>query len=131
MWIFLSDSFFSIVEDARTGKLWVRARQKGDIARVFPGYRERHTPAADYSYRILVHRNVVAKKIAAEVRKIEYPNFKDSVLDESRHWAYLQVWTAMFEWARHRRPWLRKPILDDIPEVGEEWFKRARLVEPK
>lgn len=96
MWIFLSEAFLSIVDDKlNPGYLMVRARVQGDIEHVFPGVRERHTPGRDYAYRASVHSAVVAERIALTIRQIGYGNFKDSVRDDTRHDAYLDVWGRM------------------------------------
>lgn len=96
MWIFLSEAFLSIVDDKfNPGYLMVRARARGDIEHVFHGVRARHTPNRDYAYRAPVHREVVADRIALQIRQIEYSNFKDSVRDDARHYAYLDCWNQM------------------------------------
>jgi hypothetical protein len=107
MWIYLSDSFLSIVEfhDNRD-ILLVRARHKGDIERVFPNTEVKCTPNHDYLYRALVARDVVAEAIAEQVKRVDYGNFKNSVKGESRreresrHKAYTRCWEAMVEWQR-------------------------------
>jgi hypothetical protein len=79
MWIFMSESFLSVVEhDADDNLLLVRARFEGDIDRVFPEADVAETPTSDYRYRAALPRERVAEAIAGRVRKIHYPNFKDS-----------------------------------------------------
>ena len=96
MWIFLNNSFLSIVQDkTKPGTLVVRARIKGDIERVFPGANVKHTPDADYGFRTLVAREALAKGLVQKIQEIDYPNFKDSVKEGDRHDAYMSVWTAM------------------------------------
>jgi hypothetical protein len=103
MWVMLSDSFLSIVTHRREpAVLMVRARQAGDIKRVFPRARVHATPQHDYGFRALVSREAVAKALAAQVRAIDYDNFKDSVPDAARHDAYLDVWGTMQGWGRGR-----------------------------
>jgi hypothetical protein len=95
MWIFLSDAMLSIVEhrdDAAV--LMVRARVKGDIQRVFPKAEVLTTPAADYRFRANVPREEVAAAMTAAVEAINYDNFKNTVSDQARHDAYLDVWSA-------------------------------------
>jgi hypothetical protein len=96
MWIFLSDAFLSIVAHReKPGVLLVRARAPGDISAVFPTAEVKVTPGADYRYRAEVPAAAVAEVLAARVRDIAYPNFKDTVRDPARHDAYLDVWADM------------------------------------
>lgn len=107
MWIFMNDSFVSIVEDkTNPANLMVRARRKGDIERAFPGHRGRMLrQKTDYAYRATIPRHVVADQMAGAVRAINYTNFKDSVplRDNDRHSAYLRVWTVMRGFQRPRK----------------------------
>jgi hypothetical protein len=103
MWIFMNDSFLSIVDKAKTkGCLLVRARKKGDIEAVFPGAKVRKGEGTDYKYRADVPRDAVAAAIAARVTDIDYSNFKDSIptKDSTRQHAYHAVWAAGFELER-------------------------------
>jgi hypothetical protein len=102
MWVFLNSAFLSIVEDQRApkrDKLLVRARFAGDIERAFPKAKVASTPDADYPYRASVPRAEVAKRLAAEVERIDYPSFKDSLPDAYAHGAresaYYRVWFEM------------------------------------
>lgn len=98
MWVFLSDSFLSIVaHDKRADLLMVRARFPGDIKRVFPKARVQRTRDRDYAYRAAVPRQVVQHALSAAAKAIAYPNFKNSVPADhhARHAAYLDVWVAM------------------------------------
>jgi hypothetical protein len=99
MWIFLNNSFVSIVSAVdRPDDLLVRARRAGDIQRVFPKARVAMTPANDYRFRAFIPRASVAEAIALQVGGIDYTNFKDSVTDLNRHMAYLRVWQVMANW---------------------------------
>lgn len=115
MWIFLSDSFLSIVQDTNNpDNLLVRARKKGDINRVFPAAIEEVTAGRDYAYRTSLHRDAVVVGFMQAADDIDYPNFKDSVKDNARHLAYLRVWTEMWKWQEDiavRRP--RKFLKDE------------------
>ncbi len=73
----------------------VRARRPGDIARVFPGAKERRTPGNDYLFRALIKREDVAKAIHDHIMGIKYPNFKNSVADDDLHNAYSSVWSVI------------------------------------
>jgi hypothetical protein len=97
MWLMLNDAFLSIVKkDCPDDSLLVRARRPGDIEKVF-GRRTKVIRAtdADYLYRAMVSRADVDLAILREIRRIDYSNFKSSVMDKDLHDAYLKVWTAM------------------------------------
>jgi hypothetical protein len=92
MWIFMSESLLSIVaHKTRPNHLLVRARGLHDIAEVFPNAEVEHTPSADYPYRAVLPRKVVARRIAAELEDIQYPNFKDSVRQPYRAMIYAAI----------------------------------------
>lgn len=95
MWIFLSNSFLSIIGTGAV--LTVRSRVKGDIERVFPAAEVHETFEADYPYRAFITRSMVAYTMQREVMKISTTSFKDSVPKEEskRHSAYMEVWQAM------------------------------------
>lgn len=96
MWVFMSDAFLSIVAHRdKPGVMMVRARVKGDIERVFPGVKEKRTPAADYLYRAEIDRDHVSKVMAEQIDAVDYDNFKNSVDDHERHMAYSGVWSQM------------------------------------
>lgn len=104
MWIFMNDSFFSIVKHKEHDDvLVVRARIEGDLERLLPGqkYRIFKTPNSDYRYRMFVPRSVIAGIIRDRVANIDYCNFKDSVgtnteNDNLRKKSYMEVWSVMF-----------------------------------
>lgn len=96
MWIHMNDAFLSVVAHRTDERmLLVRARVAGDIERVFPGVAVGETPDADYRFRTLLPREVVAGAVAAAVGCIDYDNFKNSVADDDRHAAYSDCWYAM------------------------------------
>jgi hypothetical protein len=101
MWICLNNAFLSIVvpragtSAAKNDDLIVRGRCKGDIEAVFPDANVTHTPDRDYAFRASIKREAVANAIAAQVREIDYENFKDSVAEHDRHDAYFDIWGAM------------------------------------
>lgn len=95
MWIYLNDSFLSVVADQNDAEeLLVRGRKAGDIEAVFPEAAVIETPANDYRFRASVRREVVAAQIAKRLLAIGYPNFKASVPDQARHDCYSAVWLA-------------------------------------
>ncbi len=97
MWLFLQNSFISIVQkpdDKDT--LTVRARVKGDIARAFPGTKEKLGGGTDYAYRAKVPREVVAKTISDQIMALDYSNFKDSIADNEHHTFCAKVWGVAY-----------------------------------
>lgn len=98
MWIFLPDSFLSIVDkgDPSGKTLLVRGRVPGDIERVFPDADVQASGGTDYAYRARVDREQVASAIADSIRKIDYQNFKSEVSDHERHRAYMKCWSTMY-----------------------------------
>ena len=97
MWVFLNDSFISVVGTGFHEKLLVRGRLPGDIERVFPKAEVQETPDRDYRFRTFVTREEMAGALYNAVFAIDYPNFKGSVADPDRHDAYLDVWDAMLD----------------------------------
>jgi hypothetical protein len=97
MWIFLSNSFISVVQKpGDKDMLTVRARLEGDIERVFPDAKVQANKGTDYKYRAKVAREVVAKALHYQAMSVSYPNFKSTVKDRKRHDAYMGVWSAMY-----------------------------------
>lgn len=98
MWIFMNDSFLSIVQDKNTDKLLlVRARRQGDIEKVFPKATVFENLGSDYGYRAWVGRTEAMDAMRRQVEAIDYDNFKDSIPkdDSERKWAYMGVWEEM------------------------------------
>ena len=97
MWIFLSNSFLSVVQKpGDTDLLTVRARIEGDIERVFPDAKVQANKGTDYKYRAKVPRQAVAKALYDQAMSVNYANFKSTVKDRKRHDAYMGVWSAMY-----------------------------------
>jgi hypothetical protein len=99
MWVFTRESFVSIVQHVNDpALLLVRARQKADIERLWPDAEITQDPSADYRYRAVVARELVAQTVANQIRAITYTtNFKGGVKNKRRHDAYLRVWSAMLD----------------------------------
>lgn len=105
MWLFLNDSFVSIVEhhdDPDT--MLVRGRFRGDAARFLgvPMSHEVELSEADYRFRVLARRADVEKAILKEVRRVRYPNFKDSITSQWRKLVAMEVWTTLHRAQRER-----------------------------
>jgi hypothetical protein len=111
MWIFLSDSFLSVVadnQDPNGDRLLVRARRDGDIERVFPDAQTSYTENADYAYRAWMPRNDVAKAMAKQAMNINYTNFKDSIPDQDYHDACLAAWYSLRRYQEDFKPKKKK-----------------------
>jgi hypothetical protein len=119
MWVFLSDSFLSIVADkGNADRLLVRGRHPDDIKNAFPDAQVEEWAGTDYRFRTFLPREQVAKFLSDQARGIEYTNFKGSVKDEQRHHAYLNVWRNMRELQRRFFP------KDQEPKKGRMYFGR-------
>lgn len=96
MWIFLPNSFLSIVQKpGDTDTLTVRARIQGDIEAVFPQAKVEPNKGTDYKYRARVPRQAVAQVMHDQVMGLHWSNFKGAVKNRKRHDAYMNVWSAM------------------------------------
>jgi hypothetical protein len=98
MWIFLPDSFLSIVAfRGEPNGLMVRARFPGDIERVFPRAKVTETPCGDYLFRARVTRRQVAKALELQAMTMAYPNVKAEIdpMDRMRQDAMHDVWEVM------------------------------------
>lgn len=107
MWIFLNDAFLSIVADRNSERLLVRARLKGDIERTFPGSTVVEDAGTDYRFRTWLDRKTVTDVLHNKVEEINYPNFKGSVRDDTRHTTYMDVWNVMHKAQERAR---RQPV---------------------
>lgn len=99
MWIFTPESFVSIVSDPSSSndrsRLVARARFPGDLDRFLEGAAVIETPASDYRFRTFATRDEIAAALDAAAARINYANFKDSVVDSRRRAAYSRVWQLM------------------------------------
>lgn len=127
MWIFLKESFLSVIDPKgaykggtgpQSTKLLVRARIAGDIEAVFPSARVTETPDRDYRFRALIDRREVADAMHRQVMELDCGNFKGSVPDKARHDAYSGVWHVMHrEQERRVAPPRKRPqrgLWDDV-----------------
>lgn len=103
MWIFLSNSFLSVVADNKDvdgPRLLVRARRQGHIENVFPNAEVQETPNADYAFRAWITRDQLKQAMMSEIDNMEYTNFKNSIDDPHYHDACLEAWFAMNNFQR-------------------------------
>lgn len=100
MWIFLYDSFFSVVQnDNNSEQLLVRARFEGDIQRVFGENLEVYeTPDSDYRFRAVVLRDDFKAVMNQEIDNINYRNFKNTIPNtmHEKKSAFSQVWSVLY-----------------------------------
>lgn len=121
MWVLLNDSFLSIVAHRdKPRHLLVRARQRDDIALVFPGIRIIADGGSDYEFRAVVKRKTVEAAMIHEVRRIDYTNFKDSVPNKQRHDIYLSVWSILTRLGRRLPIAVAMPTMDFEPTIDWE-----------
>jgi hypothetical protein len=107
MWIFTNGGFISVVQkQGDTDTLTVRARVKGDIARVFPGTKETAGGGTDYAFRARVPREQVAKAIHDQIMGLSYDNFKNSIKNDYHHDLCASVWHVGY---RHQAAMAPKP----------------------
>ena len=125
MWIMLNDCFVSIVaKDCARDELMVRARRPGDIEKLFSKAQVTEYTASDYHYRAAVKRTEIAEALVAELGRVTYSNFKDSVDDRPLHDAYLQVWHAMAR-LQPKRPYSGRDTRSMFDFGAEELEARA------
>jgi hypothetical protein len=84
MWIFTNRAFLSIVRHSdKPNILIVRSRFPGHVESVFPRANVTEDTGTDYRYRAELNSKEVSRVIARLVSQIDYPNFKDSLSDET------------------------------------------------
>ncbi len=102
MWIFHPLGFASVVADFdNISNLLVRGRFKGDLEKLFPGYKVETTPQRDYRFRISIPREAVALRYTELMAGITYDNFKDAC-PKDRQETYMTVWHTMWSAAMQK-----------------------------
>ncbi|MDF1565271.1 MAG: hypothetical protein P1V51_19700 [Deltaproteobacteria bacterium] len=91
----------------------MRARRDGDIQRAFPDCLPDvfTDEEADYFYRALISKKVVAAELSKQIMGIDYDNFKDSVSDRELHDAYVDIWWRMLWLQADRLGLANRPTL--------------------
>jgi len=98
MWIFMRDSFLSIVQHDDDGRfLQVRSRIRGDIEQLFPEAVVAEDDRSDYRFTANVNRERVAHAMALRVEKLEYGSLNEAVSDTDRAIPYDKVYSAMLD----------------------------------
>ncbi|AIE83972.1 hypothetical protein [Fimbriimonas ginsengisoli] len=98
MWIFLRDSFLSIVQHEHEPRLLqVRGRIRGDIERVFPEAFVAEDGRSDYRFCANLSRERVAQAIALRLNHIDYESLNENVHGTDRGVVYDQAYSIMLE----------------------------------
>lgn len=101
MWICFNNAFVSAVAiKGEPGMLKVRARRRKHLKKLFPDYRIVKTKNTDYRYRVFVDREEFADLVRDKVMRIEYGNFKDSVIDDELHNLYADFWRLHWQYQK-------------------------------
>jgi hypothetical protein len=81
MWIFTRDGFVSAVY--KYDAIQVRARDRESLTSLAKscGAGIRHSPTADYPYRVSITRENFADWLHRQAMELDYSNFKDEVLN--------------------------------------------------
>lgn len=96
MWIFTTKGFISAVAwQGCKRTLCVRARNVDHLRDLFPGKEILVNQAADYRYRCRIERKYFQAAIDAEIKNLDYTNFKKQIYDHRYHDACMDVWHAM------------------------------------
>ena len=100
MWFCFNKAFVSIVALHNSDRLLVRSRKRMHLVRLFPMRRDEieTTPERDYRFRITASREEMAGLVAASVKEIDYPNFKNSVKDPGLHDMYSAWWSDHYHY---------------------------------
>lgn len=98
MWIFLRDSFLSVVQhDEDRRFLQVRARIRGDIEKIFPEAVVAEDDRGDYRFCCTLSRERVAHTVALRLQHLDYSTINDVVDDSDRAIPYDRVYSAMLD----------------------------------
>lgn len=112
MWLYVKTGFYSIVHKPPCGEneLMVRVRCKDDMDKLRKQLNAEYefngevidSPKADYAYRMIIPRKILASFLANEAMVMDYDNFKSTIghRDYRRRDAYMRCWEAMYEWQR-------------------------------
>ncbi len=101
MWIFTTSGFISAVSNS-DGTLKVRARDKASLKALAKTFNVeiKHTPVADYPYRLRLEVGQFSEWVRSEALNINYRNFK-SAAEASRGSAFAsalnKVWSVMHD----------------------------------
>jgi len=126
MWIFAKEGFFSVIEDATDKtKVFVRAREREDLAALRLGVKIHETPDADYGFRSRVTKRRWADKMFNLTLAIDYPNFKNAAPIERKK-LYEEVWMTMSRLQKIISPYGTKGF-EVRDQVAKTWFNMTPL----
>ncbi len=99
MWLFTTSGFISVVLKSE-GILKVRARDEKSLLEISQQTDQKiqKTPLADYPYRIEIGHDQFVEWAAAQIKEIQYRNFKSEVASsrgKSFAGALSDVWSTM------------------------------------
>lgn len=106
MWLFTKHGFYSVVKDnIKRDRFLVRARERVHLERLkaLVSFNARifETPSNDYRWRVVVGKKTWARIAEKLANGVDYPNFKNSVLNAEGLTDYEQalhrVWSIMYE----------------------------------
>jgi hypothetical protein len=103
MWILFDGGFVSIVQKRGSVDLCVRARRREDLKQFLEHARSRirirETLDADYRFRVVCSKSVVAAAMLRITGAIDYDNFKSRIAEKDRPRAHLysDVWSTLYE----------------------------------
>ena len=98
MWICLNHGFISIVHDKHEPRNFlVRSRKRQVLETLFPNTTILTNAGTDYKYRVSVLKPIAMTAVVKEMQKIDYTNFKDSVVDKDLHDDYSEFWFTHFQ----------------------------------
>lgn len=121
MWIYMSDSMLSIVQNTgRIDQFLVRARLPGDIERVFPEAVVYETNDHDYRFRAFIDKYDVINAMLHRMSEINYPNFKKTVTNPRRHRFYANTHVDAVEAQRMARLFPNEPSALKPPAWNED-----------
>lgn len=128
MWLLAKDGFYSIVqkpEDKAGDMLSVRARRREDLEKLieFTGGEIIVTPHADYPYRIVIEREVMAQAAWEMVMQLDYGNFKGSIKEDQRHDIYMAVWGCLRRLEDRLKPKAKPVYTNPYPWHGEGYYE--------
>jgi len=102
MWLLTTQGFYSVVEDRDDSRwLFVRARTRTDLEALrnqITDIEVVQSADADYRWRARVLREQWLAAAAQLASEIDYPNFKDAVLERQgpkRSSLYMKVWLVL------------------------------------
>src|SRR5215213_6439096 len=97
MWLCFNNAFVSVVADANSNLLMVRARRREHLQNLFND----EVPiligtGTDYKYRVIVDRVTLCEVVQKVLTSLRYTSFKQSVTDQALHDLYSNFWSLHY-----------------------------------